>query len=701
MFAAGSVSLTLAQNSGWLNLDTVKAGKFDTGKMWTFENPPVNYFEQEYGFKPDDNWFDKVRLPALRFATYCSASFVSEDGLILTNHHCARQSVTDVNLEGEDLHAAGFISNSLEDERPVPGLFVDQLVLIQDVTEEIQNAMEEGNTEDEQLAIKSRIMEEIENRIAEETGLEVSITALYEGGRYSVYGYNRFTDVRLVFAPEEQLGSFGGDIDNFTYPRYCLDFSLFRVYDDDGHPLKTENYYKWSENGPEVGEPVFVVGNPGSTNRLKTVAQLEYFRDISYPRTLEYLNNLIRIYRAIIEKNPDRLMELEDLILNFTNSQKAYTGMLEGLRDPVLMHRKVNFENNFKAAVQSDEKLNTLHGGLWDKIKEIRNALRNISNKKFALTLDNFSTPEYFFIAEEVINIADELKLPKKDRDEIYSDEEIENTLNNLIPEDFDYEMNNSLLKQKLEILIKYLGGDDELVKKMTGGYSGDNAVEFILSNSSISNIENLKDLVENDPEEILNSDDPFIYFILYTDSIRERLDEEANELTVVEDSYNEKLGMALFEVYGASIPPDATFTLRLSDGVISDYPYNGTMAPTFTTFYGLYDRFYSFNKEFPWNLPERWLNPPVEFDLSTPFNFITTNDVTGGSSGSAMINKNAEVIGIAFDGNIESLSGDFIYRSEINRTVGVHSSGMLEAIKHIYKLDRIAEELTTGKLVR
>jgi hypothetical protein len=685
----------------WLNLDTVKAGRFDTGKMWTFENPPVDYFSKEYRFEPGEEWLDNVRMAALRFATYCSSSFVSADGLIMTNHHCARQSVTGVTLAGEDLHENGFIAHTFEEERPVPGLFVDQLVFIRDVTDELQNAMENGETEDEKLAIKSRMIEEIETRIAEETGLEVSITSLYEGGRFSVYGYKRYNDVRLVFAPEEQLGSFGGELDNFTYPRYNLDCSFFRVYNEEDEPLQTDHYFKWSDNGAEVDEPVFIVSNPGSTNRLKTVAQLEYFRDITYPRTLEVIDGLIETYETIIENDPDRKFEIEDRLLNFYNSQKAYTGMLKGLRDPVLLQRKRDFEKKFKAAVHSDEKLNERYGDLWQKIEDIRNNLGKITNKRFALEMNRFTTPEYFFIAEELVDIANRLKVPENERDELYVGEELDNLLDMIIPEEIDYEMNNRLLRQKIEIIYKHLGEESELVQNMTDGKRGNEAVEYILSESSITKTDDIKELVANGPDAILDGDDPFIYFVLSTESTSRELDAEMDELTNLEDKYNEELGRALFEVYGTSIPPDATFTLRISDGVISGFPYNGTVAPPFTTFYGMYDRYNSFNGKFPWNLPERWINPPADFDLATRFNFASTNDLTGGSSGAAVINKNAEVVGVTFDGNIQGLPGNFIFRTELNRSVGVHSRGMTEAIEKIYNFNRLSDELKSGEMVK
>lgn len=689
----------LAQSTDWLNLDTVKAGKFDTGKMWTFEYPPMDYFQQAYNFHPDEDWFNHVRMSALRFANYCSASFVSEDGLVMTNHHCARQSITQVSREGEDLHETGFISATMEDERPVPGLYVDQLVLIKDVTDEVLDAIDQGKTDEERSKLEDEVITKIEKREAEETGLEVSITALFNGGKFSLYGYKRYTDVRLVFAPEDQLGFFGGDPDNFTYPRFNLDFSFFRVYDENGNPLKAENYFKWSPDGAAVGEPVFVVGNPGNTDRLNTVAQLEYARDIQYPRTLDLLSSLSAIYTQLLKDDPSRKAELQDRIFSFENSKKSINGTLEGLRDPILMKRKMDFEESFKSAVKSNPELNEEYGDLWEKIAVTRKQLSEISNKNFALSMNRFTTPQYFTIADELISIAEQLRLPETERDELYVGEELDNTLSSLITEDFDVSMNNMLLEKKIDALYQYLGANDPIVKKFTGGKKGKDAVDYILSNSKIIKIDDIKSLVNEGPDAILNSSDPFIYFVLNTKDLADEYSNKSKEIVAVESSYSQRLGRALFKVYGTSIPPDATFTLRIADGVVDGFPYNGTTAPAYTTFFGLYDRYYSFGKQFPWSLPERWITPPADLNLSTPFNFVSTNDIIGGNSGSPVINKNAEIVGLAFDGNIQSLPGNFIFRTEENRTVSVHSTGMVEAIDKVYKLKRLSNELRAGRI--
>ncbi len=548
-----------------VNLDTVKAQKFDNGKMWTFDFPPLDYFQSAYGFRPTQEWLDKVRMSALRFADYCSASFVSEDGLVMTNHHCGRESVSQVQKEGEDLHENGFIAAKIEDERKVPGLYVDQLTKIIDVTKEVQSAIDKGKDPQEKDDFKYETITGIEKKYSEGKTVVCQVVSLYNGGVYSAYVYKRYSDVRLVFAPEDQAGFFGGDPDNFTYPRYNLDCTFFRVYDENGKPLKVENFFKWSSNGAEPGEPIFVVGNPGSTSRLLTVSQLEFNRDISYPLILNYINNIVDSLRREIARNPEKEKELNNTLFEYTNSQKVFKGTVKGLNDLVLMQRKRDFEKKFRAAVDGNSKLKAKYGNVWNDIAAI--------------------------------------------------------------------------VKEKRDAYEKMKGGS---------------------------------------------------FRTLYS---------KLNEIGKKEEYYNQILGRAIFEVYGTSIPPDATFTLRISDGIIKQYEYNGTTAPAKTTFYGLLDRYFSFDKKYPWALNGRWLNAPKEFDFGTPFNFISTNDIIGGNSGSPMINKNAEVVGLVFDGNIESMPGEFIYTDEVPTTVSVDSRGLLECINDMYQLKRIGAELENGKI--
>jgi hypothetical protein len=704
LFISGySVSAQVEQSKtnyvpGWINTDTIKAGKFDTGKMWTFEYPPINYFKEEYNFAPSKEWYDHVRLSALRFATYCSASFISVDGLIMTNDHCARESATDVTNEGEKINDDGFYAKNISEERKVPGLFVDQLILIKDVTDEVQKEIDKGTSYEDKIKREEDIIKIITDKEEKESGLSVHITPLYNGGRYSLYGYKRYNDVRLVFIPESQIGFFGGDDDNFTYPRFNLDCTFFRVYENDKH-IETNNYFKWKNDGAKNGEPVFVVGNPGSSNRLNTIAQLEYERDYQYPHLLEYFRNMLTVYSHLMETKPERQDELNNEYLKYSNSEKAISGYLDGLRDPILMQKKRDFENKFRKDVNRDPDLKNKYGDLWDKIDSTRKKMAVITKETELYTINQLTSSDYFLIAQEILNIADELKYPEDQRSDDYKGTRLDSTIQDLIPNDFDKEKNRNLLISQIKQFYDKSGKENNYIKDLTGGKDPDSAAGDILSLSVLTDESKIRDLIKQGSDSIYKSTDPFIRFISKTEGRQSELQSESNEIETREKGYNRSLGRALYDVYGTSIPPDATFTLRISDGVIRGFNYNGTLAPPFTTYYGMYDRYYSFNKKFPWNLPERWKTPPADFDLSVPFNFSATNDIIGGNSGSPIINEKGEIVGLAFDGNIQSLPGDFIYDPTDNRTIAVHPKGITEALKKIYKADRLANEIEEGKL--
>ena len=576
---------------------------------------------------------------------------------------------------------------------------MDQLVLIKDVTDKIQAAIDKGKTPEEKLVNKQNAIDEIEKSEGEKTGLRIQIVTLYNGAKYSEYGYKRYRDVRLVFSPEASMGYFGGDYDNFTYPRYDLDCNFFRVYEN-GKPLNTTHYFKWSPDGAEPGEPVFVVGNPGHTDRLKTVAQLKFLRDIRYPRTLSLDKELVDIYTKEIKEHPERTKELRNRLFFESNSLKAYTGMLKGLKDPVLMQKKIDFENKFKEAIDSNPKLKEKYGDLWNKIAETQEQLSKISNKEYVLDISPYRNSQYFFLAEYAIDLADQLKIPVDQRGDAFKGAGLDSTINELVPPNLESDLNRDLLKAQIDRMYEYLGSDNPVVQKVTGGKTGYAAADYMIKNSYLTSADKLKTLVNQGPDAILNSDDPFIYYITHTQSVKNKLKNEISIVSAREDDYSQKLGRALFDVYGTSIPPDATFTLRISDGVVKGFPYNGTIAPPFTTFYGLYNRYYSFGKKYPWNLPERWVNPPSDFKLETPMDFVSTNDIIGGNSGSPVINEKAQIVGLAFDGNIQSLPGNFIFTTDENRMVAVHSAGMYEAIKDVYKAKRLSDELKYGKIM-
>jgi hypothetical protein len=677
VFTFGSIS---AQN-----LDTVKAGKFDNGKMWTFDYPPSDYLNETYGFLPSQEWLDNVRMSALRFASYCSASFVSADGLVMTNHHCGRESVTEVGQKGEDLHKNGFLAIKFEDERKVPGLFVDQLVKIIDVTKDIHDAIDAGQTNDEKIKNKENKIKEIEAQNTQ-PGIKAQVVTLYSGGLYSLYIYKRYNDVRLVFAPEDQAGFFGGDPDNFTYPRYNLDCTFFRVYDENGKPLKTEHYYKWSSKGASIGEPIFVVGNPGRTSRLNTVAQLEYKRDVSYPDVSLYLDFMVDYYRDVIAKDPSRAKDLNDQLFSYANSQKVYKGILKGLNDGVIMAKKRDFERKFQDAILSNTTLQVKYSKVWDNISIVNADVTKLYNEYYCYRVNPNMSPSYFKIAESIIKTFKSNNTPaEKDVKALFGKA--------------DKEYDDKALEFLVGQYIRKLGKDNPNVKALTGGNSGMDAVNYIINNTVFTSYEKTMELVNKGSDAFLNSSDPIIFYLANSREKYDEISKKIDESRAAEKGYIELLGQAIYDVFGTTIPPDATFTLRISDGVIKSYEYNGTIAPPKTTFYGIYDRYYSFGKVSPFDLPDRWINPPKEFNLSVPFDFISTNDIIGGNSGSPVINKNAEIVGLAFDGNIESLTDEIIYLDDKPHTVSVDSEGLFETIKNLYKIDRLAYELRNGKM--
>jgi len=689
LFLLLSLSLS-AQGIQWQNLDTVKAQRFDTGKMWTFDYPPMDYWKEAYGFTPSQEWLDNARLAAIRFASWCSSSFVSEDGLVMTNHHCVDQVLNSFQKAGEDIPKNGFFAPTLADERKIPGLFVDQLIKIVDVTKPMVDAINTAKGLDEKLKAKADKQKElIEKAKAENPGMKFQVVQLYNGGKYSLYVYKTYTDVRAVYMNERDMGLYGGDPDNFTYPRYDADFAFVRVYDETGKPLKTKNFYKFSQTGPMTGEPLFVVGNPGSTFRLKTVAQLEYFRDISYANQVALLKGQLKILFELAKLYPAKADEYNNQAFFTGNSAKSLGGALDGLRDPEFIARKKDFEKKFKEAVMANPDLKSKYGHLWAGIEGTRGEMRKIGMEMAAYS---FNVCQYFTMAKQLINLAKKGAMPQG--------EDFDKEMNKIYPAGLDRVLQEKFLRLHVDMIVMNLGKEHPLVKKVFGGKTGDEAVKYLMSHSSLVSKEGLVKLAKEGSESVLNSTDPFILFAKETTDKLFDMQKKAAEINKTEKSMEEELGQALFAVYGTSIPPDATFTLRISDGVMQNYEYNGTLAPEFTTFYGLYDRYYGHQKQYPWDLPERWKNPSKDLDMSAQYNFASTNDIVGGNSGSPVINKNLEIIGIAFDGNMESLPGNFIYDTKANRSVSVSSAGIIQILNNITNAKRIAEELKAGKIV-
>lgn len=676
-----------------INTDTVQAGLFDNGKMWTFDFPPTDYFEKTYHFKPTQEWFDAVRLSALRFATYCSASFVSPDGLVMTNHHCARESGTAVQRPGEDFAANGFYAQTLQDERKVPGLFVDQLVKIEDITNRVQQAAIAGKTDAEKAQLKEDELDKIQKEYADKDdwkGLTLQPMTFYQGGKYALYGFKRYNDVRLVAMPELALGFFGGDYDNFTYPRYCLDFSFFRVYDDDGQPFHPKYYFKFNPDGIKENEPVFVVGNPGSTDRQATVAILKYYRDTVWPALLQWLQDRVdamSTYNATAHND-----SLVNTIFEYNNSIKAYTGQLEGLQDPYIFARREAFEKSFKNAVaKMDQSGTNLEGPhvkspltVWQDIQTTQEQIGKIFDDVFYFSPNRQNSDAY--------DLSFDLAMYARVAGDTSRSNTFKQELQNY-SKPLDPSLEKALLTDHLKEVEQAFGDQDSYVKTALDGKTPEVAAETLMKKTDVYSSKFRDKLLDKGSDAIEDSRDPMVQLATMALDRFINAVQQYRQLNAKLDQLRSSLALLMFNVYGTLIPPDATFSLRIADGVVKGYDYNGTKAPVNTTFYGLYDRYYSFHQKDPWNLPSRWLNPPMEL-LKQPLDLVATNDIIGGNSGSPMINENREVVGLIFDGNIESLPGDYIYLPEKNRAIAVHTGGIIAGLKYIYKADRLVDEL-------
>lgn len=678
--------------------DTVKAGRFDTGRMWLFEAPPLEWYAEAYGFRPDEEWFAHAHLGALRSnGGECSASFVSPHGLMFTNHHCARDYVTQVSLEGENLLEDGFYAATLAEERRVEGFFTDQMVEITDVTARVHAAMDAVESPVEKATARQQEIQAIRDEFNERNGMVNEVVELFNGGRYSVYTFKRYDDVRLVMAPELDIGYFGGDPDNFTYPRYNLDISFWRVYED-GKPVdSSEFYFKWSVSGPRLGEPVFVIGNPGSTSRLNTVAQLASNRDYNNPYILNLLRTRMKVLRQFLDTHPDipDWEEQNNYYFNLSNAEKAYSGRQRGLLDPWMLARKADWEESFRQTVLRDPELKERYGDPWQEIAEARFAQEPYGNMQFAFASGGGLRSAYlhkgFLLQQYRLMLSQGLA----------ADSEQAQGLVGMIMEPIDGypELEKGNLEAQLAEIQWLLGPDDEYVKTLLGMRQPEAAAQHILTTSVLGDTTEVRSLLEGAPESIEISTDPILAAMKDVFVRLLPMQMALQQQTMKENDAMARLARAVYDVYGTSIPPDATSSLRIQDGVVTGYPYNGTVAPGWTTFYGLYDRWASHGKKDPWELPERWLNPPADFDLDTPLNFVSTCDIIGGNSGSPLLNRDLEVVGIAFDGNIESLPGEFIFLPELNRCVSVHSAGIFEVISDLFGYKGLADELKTGVL--
>src|SRR5215813_10753015 len=666
--------------------------------MWTFNNVPRAEIKKKYGFEVTDEWLKKVQLASVRFNNGGSGSFVSPNGLVLTNYHIVEDIVNEVSTPQKDLAKEGFLAKTKADEIKAPDLELNVLMSIEDVTTRVAGAVKPGMSDAEAFAARRAEIANIEAESTKATGLRSDVVALYQGGQYNLYRYKKYTDVRLVFVPEFQAAFFGGDPDNFNFPRFNIDMALVRVYEN-GEPVHPQNYFRWSTSGVKEGDLVFVIGNPGSTSRLDTVAHLEQLRDTSIPiilRLLERREAMLKKYMALGE---EQRRQAETDLNSIQNSLKVYRGQLKGLKDPALMARKTKEEQALRKSIAANPERQKIYGDAWDAIAKAHQAYPSyIRERRIFEQMGGFNST-YFGFARALVRLAAENQKPNAERLPEYTDARrasLELALYSPAPIHNDFE--ELKLADSLGYMVELLGADDPLVKQVLAGKTPEARAEEMIAGTKLGDVAVRKELAAGGKAAIDASTDPMIVVARMIDAkAREVRKRYESEVTGVERSNYAKIARALFETEGTKLYPDATFTLRLSYGAVEGYMENGKKVPPFTTLGGLFARSDAFKHEFPYNLPPRWIEKKSAMNLNTPFNFVSTNDIIGGNSGSPTINQSGELVGLIFDGNIQSLVGDFMFDGSVNRAISVDSRGMLEVMKKIFGANELVTELTTA----
>ncbi|MRI86672.1 S46 family peptidase [Aggregicoccus sp. 17bor-14] len=662
--------------------------------MWTYNNFPSQQVKQKYGFEPTQQWLDNVRLSSARLAGGCSASFVSENGLVMTNHHCARGCVEQLSTAKQNYLDNGFYAKTEGEERQCPAMELNRLEKITDVTDRMDKATQGQSGAAYATALKAE-MAKIEKECATSDDVRCDVVTLYQGGRYNLYQYRRFQDVRLVFAPEHAIAFFGGDPDNFEFPRYDLDVSFLRVYQN-GKPAKIDHYFKWSKAGAKDGELTFVSGHPGSTSRNLTVAQLAYTRDVLLPKGMERLGEMRGMLTEYMKRGPEQKRTASNLLFGTENSLKVYIGRQEALTDSDFFAKKVKEENDLRAKINADPKLKEQFGGAWDQIAQAVKQAKNMRVEVSQIAMLQGLNEPLFQNALRLVRYADELAKPNEQRLREYVDSNVPalkaqiGSAAPLYPELEIARLTHSLTKMRED-----LGPNHPFVKKVLGNESPAALATRLVKGTRMFDPKVRLALLKGGKAAVDASHDSMIELAKRLDADSRQVRkayEEGPEATL--DKASELIGKAKFAAYGTGIYPDATFTLRLSYGSVKGYQENGKRVQPFTYMGGTYDHA---TGEDPFKLPPSWLRARGKINAQTPMNFVTTNDIIGGNSGSPMVNKDAEIVGLIFDGNIQSLGGDYGYDESVNRAVAVHSDALIEALDKVYGAKRVLEELRPG----
>ena len=666
--------------------------------MWLYNQPPTAKIKAKYQFELTPQWLDHVRLSSVRFNNGGSGSFVSADGLTLTNHHVGAVCVQQLSSEGKDYLKTGFYAKTQAEEAKCPNLELNELVGIEDVTDKVNAGVKPEMSSAEAGQAQRAAMSQVENDCATATGLRCDVVTFYSGQVYNLYKYKKYTDVRLVFAPEFDIAFFGGDPDNFTYPRYDLDITFFRVYED-GHPAHLDNYLHWSRAGVKDGDLVFVSGHPGNTSRLQTMAQVQFTRDFVYPRALAFLARRIAVLQDFSKQSEENARIAKEDIFGLQNGQKAVTGYNSGLVDKSIMGAKAADETKLRAAYKADPK-NAGKPDPWDEIAQAMKLQQQIYLQLTYLERLRGFGSGLSGIARVLVRAAEEKPKPNTERLREFRDSGLPSLEQQLFsPAPVYKNLDIALLTDSLADMQETLGKDSDDVKAILNGRTPADAAKEIITGTKLDDVAVRKQLYQGGHAAIEASTDPLILAMraIEPDALaaRKTFDDKIDSVVRLNGTL---IAKARFAQSGFTQPPDATFTLRLSYGAVKGYEENGKRIPYITNMGGAFEHAAEHQNQAPYNLSESWMNAKSKLNLKTPLNFVSTPDIIGGNSGSPTVNKEGEVVGIIFDGNIQSLPWNFAYSDVQGRAVSVDVRGIQEALRNVYGATALADELLGTK---
>jgi len=678
--------------------------------MWLLNDPPRDALQQKYGFQLTDEWLKRAMLASVRLNSGGSGGFVSAEGLLVTNHHVAADSVQKLSKPGTDMLANGFHAPTRDKELKCPDLEINVLQGIEDVTKEVNAAVKPEMAPGAAAIARRAVMAGIEKKSLDATGLRSDVVPLYNGGQYHLYRYKKFTDVRLVFAPESGIAAFGGDVDNFEYPRHGLDVAFFRAYEN-GEPVKTPHFFKWNAEGPKENDLVFVTGHPGVTQRLETLAKLKHRRDLTLPYTLARLRALEAALTQFSEQSPEKKRQAATDLHSAANARKAFSGQYQGLLDPAIIDQKKKLERGLLDSAYALRNMARMGEGIQpqgrlegpDRIHDATEQVAAIQGRfaKFEKEWNLFETGHAFAtplfgMARHCVRMAEELPKKSAERLREYRDTNLDSLKFGLFsPAPLYPELERVKLQTSLTFLAEQLGAEHELVKLALAGKNPAQRAEQLIAGTKLLDPEVRKKFIA-EPETVATSTDPLIVLARSIDAesrkLRTRYDSEVEE---PERQAYSALAEQRFANFGNTQAPDATFTLRLAFGTVKGYEVGGEKLPFHTTFGSAFQRHTDQGGKEPFDLPKRWTEGKSKVDLATPFNFVSTADTIGGNSGSPVLNRAGELVGINFDRNRHGLVRNFVYTEVQARHIAVHCRAVLEALRRLYPAESLVNELT------